>query len=108
MRVSDKGGPQRALYGGGTIRAVTITLLHSILSLLSISALFLLSSLLSRCARRYFPNWLAPLPVPNGNSGTMSVNLNTHNKLLLMAPAYDRHGTVGFRCVADAPGSPPL
>ncbi len=57
--------------------------------------------------RRYFPNWLPPLPVPNGHSGTMSVNLNTHNKLLLMAPAYDRHGTVGFRCVADAPGSPP-
>ena len=32
---------------------------------------------------------------------------NTHNKLLLMAPSYDRHGTVGFRCVADAPNSPP-
>lgn len=28
---------------------------------------------------------------------------NTHNKLLLMAPSYDRHGTVGFRCVMDAP-----
>ena len=49
----------------------------------------------------YFPAWLPPLPVPNGHSGTMSVNLNTHSKLLLMAPAYDRHGTVGFRCVAD-------
>jgi hypothetical protein len=32
----------------------------------------------------------------------VSVNLNTHSKLLLMAPAYDQHGTVGFRCVADA------
>jgi formylglycine-generating enzyme required for sulfatase activity len=26
-----------------------------------------------------------------------------HGKLLLMAPAYDRSGTVGFRCVEDAP-----
>jgi len=55
----------------------------------------------------YFPAWLPPEPVPVGHSGTMSVNLNTHNKLLLMAPSYDRHGTVGFRCVADAPGYPP-
>ena len=31
----------------------------------------------------------------------------THNKLLLMAPSYDRHGAVGFRCVADAPGPLP-
>lgn len=50
----------------------------------------------------YFPAWLPPAPVPLGHAGTVSVNLNTHNKLLLMAPAYDRHGTVGFRCVADA------
>ncbi len=35
------------------------------------------------------------------------MNLLTHNKLLLMGPAYDRHGAVGFRCVADAPGTPP-
>ena len=55
----------------------------------------------------YFPAWLPPAPVPNGHSGTMSVALNTHSKLLLMAPAYDRHGTVGFRCVADAQGAPP-
>ena len=25
-----------------------------------------------------------------------------HGKLLLMAPGYDRSGTVGFRCVSDA------
>ena len=25
-----------------------------------------------------------------------------HGKLLLMAPSYDRSGTVGFRCVTDA------
>ena len=43
-----------------------------------------------------------PLLEALGHAGTVSVNLNTHNKLLLMAPAYDRHGTVGFRCVADA------
>jgi hypothetical protein len=55
----------------------------------------------------YFPNWLPPLPVGKGHSGTSTINLLSHNKLLLMAPAYDRHGTVGFRCVADAPGYPP-
>ena len=54
----------------------------------------------------YFPNWIAPLPVGEGASGTVSVNLLTHGKLLLMAPSYDRHGAVGFRCVADAPGFP--
>jgi gamma-glutamyl hercynylcysteine S-oxide synthase len=27
---------------------------------------------------------------------------NEHSKLLLMAPAYDRSGGVGFRCVRDA------
>ena len=28
--------------------------------------------------------------------------LNEHGKLLLMAPSYDRSGTVGFRCIEDA------
>jgi iron(II)-dependent oxidoreductase len=28
--------------------------------------------------------------------------LNEHGKLLMMAPAKDRSGTVGFRCVADS------
>ena len=27
--------------------------------------------------------------------------LLSHNKLMTMAPSYDRHGTVGFRCAAD-------
>ena len=45
--------------------------------------------------------------MPAGRGGVTSVNLLTHNKLLLMAPAYDRHGAVGFRCVADAPGELP-
>jgi formylglycine-generating enzyme required for sulfatase activity len=27
---------------------------------------------------------------------------NQHGKLLLMAPSYDRAGTLGFRCVMDA------
>lgn len=47
----------------------------------------------------YFPNKLS-------NPTSSGVNLLTHNKILLMAPSYDRHGTVGFRCVADAPGTP--
>eukprot|EP00933_Yihiella_yeosuensis_P035994 TRINITY_DN29692_c0_g1_i1.p1 TRINITY_DN29692_c0_g1~~TRINITY_DN29692_c0_g1_i1.p1 ORF type:complete len:921 (-),score=129.81 TRINITY_DN29692_c0_g1_i1:539-3301(-) len=29
-------------------------------------------------------------------------NLTAHGKYLLMAPSYDRAGTIGFRCVADA------
>jgi formylglycine-generating enzyme required for sulfatase activity len=36
---------------------------------------------------KYFPNKL---------------ELNTHGKLLLMAPSKDRAGTLGFRCVVDA------
>ena len=48
----------------------------------------------------YFPN---KPNVPTDNS----VSLVSHGKLLLMAPAYDRHGTVGFRCVADGPPLPP-
>ena len=44
----------------------------------------------------YFPNDL-----------DKRVNTGTHNKLLLMGPSYDRHGTVGFRCVADAVDAPP-
>ena len=35
-------------------------------------------------------------------SSSGSVTANSHGKLLLMAPSYNRHGTVGFRCVADA------
>jgi formylglycine-generating enzyme required for sulfatase activity len=27
---------------------------------------------------------------------------DTHGKLLMMAPSYDRSGALGFRCVADA------
>ena len=51
----------------------------------------------------YFPNHL------DGNDphGITGASLRSHNKLLLMSPAYDRHGAVGFRCVADAPGFPP-
>ena len=30
------------------------------------------------------------------------IELNTHGKLLLMAPSRDRAGTLGFRCVVDA------
>lgn len=41
---------------------------------------------------RYFP----------ANVAIGQINALTHNKLLLMGPSYDRHGTVGFRCVADA------
>lgn len=41
----------------------------------------------------YFPGDLSPAG---------DVRANTHNKLLLMWPSYDRHGTVGFRCVMDA------
>ena len=31
-----------------------------------------------------------------------ALELNTHNKYLLMDDAYDRTATFGFRCVADA------
>jgi hypothetical protein len=55
----------------------------------------------------YFPSYYGPLPIPPYTSGVVSGTLLTHGKLLLMAPSYDRHGTVGFRCVADAPGAPP-
>jgi formylglycine-generating enzyme required for sulfatase activity len=43
----------------------------------------------------YFPGNLS-------SSAHHPVLANTHNKLLLMWPSYDRHGTVGFRCVMDA------
>ena len=33
---------------------------------------------------------------------TGPLTLKTYARLLLMAPSYDRHGTVGFRCVVDA------
>lgn len=50
----------------------------------------------------YFPNQLAGNPINHGTG----VHLMSHGKLLLMAPAYDRHGTVGFRCIADGPPLP--
>jgi len=53
----------------------------------------------------YFPSYSGPLPLPPYTSGVVSVTLRTHGKLLLMSPSYDRHGTVGFRCVADAQGA---
>ena len=55
----------------------------------------------------YFPSYYGPLPIPPYTSGVVSGTLLTHGKVLLMSPSYDRHGTVGFRCVADAPGVPP-
>jgi formylglycine-generating enzyme required for sulfatase activity len=33
------------------------------------------------------------------------MELDTHNKYLLMGPRYERAGTVGFRCVVDAAGA---
>lgn len=44
---------------------------------------------------------------PNDLSDKGNVRASSHNKILLMDSAYDRHGTVGFRCVADAPGPLP-
>jgi hypothetical protein len=38
---------------------------------------------------------------PKNDLATVTT-LHTHQMLRLMAPGYDRHGTVGFRCVADA------
>jgi formylglycine-generating enzyme required for sulfatase activity len=32
-----------------------------------------------------------------------SYRLDEHQKYLLMSPGHDRSGTVGFRCVVDAP-----
>ena len=41
---------------------------------------------------------------PNGSHWYFpnKIELNTHGKLLLMAPSKDRAGTLGFRCVVDA------
>jgi formylglycine-generating enzyme required for sulfatase activity len=41
-------------------------------------------------------NDTSKIPLPN-----VPVTLASHSKLLVMAPSYDRHGTVGFRCAAD-------
>ncbi len=42
---------------------------------------------------------------PQGSSWyfPQAYELNTHAKYLLMAPCRDRSGTIGFRCVCDAP-----
>jgi hypothetical protein len=37
-----------------------------------------------------------------GNVNDSLIELNTHGKLLLIAPSKDRAGTLGFRCVVDA------
>ncbi len=49
------------------------------------------------------PSPLLDFPNNLKDASSAGVNLLTHNKLLLMGPSYDRHGAVGFRCVADAP-----
>jgi hypothetical protein len=38
---------------------------------------------------------------PKNDLATVTT-LHTHQMLRLMDASYDRHGTVGFRCVADA------
>ena len=35
-------------------------------------------------------------------------NLSQHNKAFLMDDAFERAGTVGFRCVRDVVGQPPV
>ena len=53
----------------------------------------------------YFPN--AQVPEVNCSHWLPAAKvapwgtLLSHNKLMTMAPSYDRHGTVGFRCAAD-------
>ena len=42
---------------------------------------------------------------PNLYSSKTAGTLLSHNKLLLMDQSYDRHGAIGFRCVADAAAS---
>ena len=43
---------------------------------------------------------------PSGSSWYFpnQIELNTHNKYFLMDDRYERAGTIGFRCVVDAPG----
>ena len=41
-------------------------------------------------------------PEGSGWYYTHNLMLNQHNRYLLMDDSYDRAGTVGFRCVADA------
>jgi hypothetical protein len=45
---------------------------------------------------RYFPN------------GAKMRQLNTHGHYHLMAPSYDRAGTIGFRCAADVLQEKPM
>jgi len=44
---------------------------------------------------------------PNGSTWyfPQAKELNKHNKYFLFADSYERAGTVGFRCVVDAPGA---
>ena len=37
-----------------------------------------------------------------------ALELNKHGKYFLMSDSYERAGTVGFRCVRDVEGQPPV
>ena len=46
---------------------------------------------------------LSSRPSSSGWYFPLALQLNTHNRLLLFDDSYERAGTIGFRCVADAP-----